>query len=98
MSGVIPRASPPIDCIAVLPQNGRTPRIDRENNALAASADTPTARTCPICGKPTEQPFRPFCSRRCADVDLNRWLSGVYSVPVVEEDDLEETEPKRESD
>jgi hypothetical protein len=29
----------------------------------------------------------PFCSRRCADVDLNRWFSGVYAVPIVEEDD-----------
>jgi uncharacterized protein len=36
---------------------------------------------CPICGKPTAERYRPFCSRRCADVDLNRWLSGVYAVP-----------------
>jgi len=42
---------------------------------------------CPICGKATEQAFRPFCSKRCADVDLNRWLSGVYAVPVTENDD-----------
>jgi uncharacterized protein len=42
---------------------------------------------CPICGKPAEQRFRPFCSRRCADVDLNRWLSGVYAVPVVAEEE-----------
>jgi uncharacterized protein len=45
-------------------------------------------KPCPICGKPAEQRFRPFCSRRCADVDLNRWLSGVYAVPVVESDDV----------
>ena len=44
------------------------------------------ASACPICGKPAERAFRPFCSRRCANVDLNRWLSGVYAVPVVEED------------
>jgi uncharacterized protein len=37
---------------------------------------------CPICGRPVATKFRPFCSRRCADVDLNRWLSGVYAVPV----------------
>jgi uncharacterized protein len=45
--------------------------------------DAPTARLprCPICGKPTVAQFRPFCSRRCADIDLNRWLSGVYAVP-----------------
>jgi endogenous inhibitor of DNA gyrase (YacG/DUF329 family) len=32
-------------------------------------------------------PFRPFCSRRCADVDLHRWFSGAYAVPVVEDED-----------
>ena len=45
------------------------------------------AATCPICRKPMVEKFRPFCSRRCADVDLNRWLSGVYAVPVTENDD-----------
>ena len=53
-------------------------------------------KTCPICGKRAEQQFRPFCSRRCADVDLNRWLSGVYAVPVVAEeegDDLPKDPP-----
>ncbi len=42
---------------------------------------------CPICGAPTDQRWRPFCSKRCADVDLNRWLSGRYAVPVVEDED-----------
>ena len=36
---------------------------------------------CPICGKQTVAEYRPFCSKRCADVDLNRWLSGQYAVP-----------------
>jgi uncharacterized protein len=44
-------------------------------------------KSCPICGKPAVEKFRPFCSRRCADVDLNRWLSGVYAVPVKDEED-----------
>ena len=45
---------------------------------------------CPICAKPLVDKFRPFCSRRCADVDLNRWLSGVYALPAVEaEGDVE---------
>lgn len=43
-------------------------------------------KPCPICGKSAEQRFRPFCSKRCADVDLHRWLSGVYAVPAVEND------------
>ena len=47
------------------------------------------ARTgkCPTCGKPAEQAFRPFCSKRCRDVDLHRWLSGAYAIPVTEDTD-----------
>jgi len=49
---------------------------------MADSATPPKPpRTCPICGKPSVKPFDPFCSARCADVDLNRWLSGVYYIP-----------------
>ncbi|MCE2564890.1 DNA gyrase inhibitor YacG [Komagataeibacter sp. FNDCF1] len=36
---------------------------------------------CPICGQAAQQRYRPFCSRRCADVDLGRWFSGQYRVP-----------------
>jgi len=45
--------------------------------------------TCPICGKAAEAKYRPFCSRRCADVDLGRWLKGSYAIPAeaAEEDD-----------
>ena len=42
---------------------------------------------CPICGKPVEKAFRPFCSKRCADVDLQRWLSDRYVVPGGEDSD-----------
>lgn len=42
---------------------------------------------CVICGKEQDQKFRPFCSKRCADVDLNRWLTGGYAIPAAEEDD-----------
>lgn len=38
-------------------------------------------RPCPICGKPSSQQHHPFCSARCADIDLNRWLSGAYVIP-----------------
>lgn len=41
--------------------------------------------SCPVCKKPTEKAYRPFCSRRCADVDLGRWLNGSYAIPVEEE-------------
>jgi endogenous inhibitor of DNA gyrase (YacG/DUF329 family) len=42
---------------------------------------------CPICGKARSVEFRPFCSRRCADIDLSRWLKGTYAIPVTEDDD-----------
>jgi endogenous inhibitor of DNA gyrase (YacG/DUF329 family) len=48
-------------------------------------------KPCPICGKPAAKATRPFCSPRCRDVDLNRWLSGSYVVPAAE-DDPEERE------
>ena len=44
-------------------------------------------RPCPICGKPAQAATRPFCSKRCRDVDLNRWLSGTYVVPGAPADD-----------
>jgi endogenous inhibitor of DNA gyrase (YacG/DUF329 family) len=46
-----------------------------------ASARAVVAKPCPICGKPSTEQSRPFCSDRCRDVDLNRWLSGSYVVP-----------------
>jgi endogenous inhibitor of DNA gyrase (YacG/DUF329 family) len=39
---------------------------------------------CPICGKPRDQKYNPFCSKRCADVDLGRWFSGRYAIPTEE--------------
>ncbi len=38
-------------------------------------------RKCPTCGKPSERRAYPFCSRRCADFDLHRWLSNAYAIP-----------------
>ena len=46
-----------------------------------------SGKPCPICGKPATEASRPFCSERCRDVDLNRWLSNSYAIPVSEEDD-----------
>lgn len=45
--------------------------------------------SCPICGKPTQHAARPFCSKRCADVDLSRWFNGSYAVPSSDPDDAE---------
>jgi len=66
------------------------------NRAYISPMPDQPAKLCPICGKPTDPRTRPFCSRRCADVDLHRWLSGAYAVPAVEgeEDDLDAGERK----
>ena len=53
----------------------------------SSGAKASQAKPCPICGKPSLDKFRPFCSRRCGDIDLNRWLKGVYTVPTPETDD-----------
>lgn len=41
---------------------------------------------CPNCGKPSSRDHYPFCSQRCADVDLNRWFSGTYAIPATNGD------------
>jgi endogenous inhibitor of DNA gyrase (YacG/DUF329 family) len=66
------------------------------DRADAPRADAPRGK-CPICGKPVAEQFRPFCSRRCRDVDLNRWFSGVYAAPVKEEEDEDGT-PKPDAE
>ena len=54
------------------------------------------SKSCPICGKPAAERFRPFCSGRCKDVDLNRWFKGAYAIPAVESsDDSDEQERDR---
>ncbi|MGY3439194.1 MULTISPECIES: DNA gyrase inhibitor YacG [unclassified Marinovum] len=47
--------------------------------------------SCPICAKPTEAKYRPFCSKRCADLDLAKWLTGAYAIPLEEEDEFSDT-------
>lgn len=49
---------------------------------------------CPICAKDSDPKYRPFCSRRCADIDLAKWLNGSYAIPVAED----EREPDPDSD
>ena len=48
---------------------------------------------CPICGRPSQNDYRPFCSRRCADVDLSRWLRGSYAIPGEPEQDERDEAP-----
>ena len=41
-------------------------------------------KPCPTCGAPATKKTRPFCSKRCADVDLGRWFQGAYAIPAVD--------------
>jgi endogenous inhibitor of DNA gyrase (YacG/DUF329 family) len=50
-------------------------------------------RPCPICGRPSTQQFHPFCSARCEDIDLNRWLSGRYVIPAESVEDAADDTP-----
>ncbi len=58
-------------------------------------------KKCPICGKPTVERLKPFCSKRCADIDLGRWLKGQYAIPAREtpegEDETEAEDGKPSS-
>ncbi len=55
-------------------------------------------RPCPVCGKPSQQKYHPFCSARCADIDLHRWLGGNYAIPAEEEPDPSDDKPDPKSD
>lgn len=49
----------------------------------------PPTRPCPRCGKPSVDRHRPFCSGRCADLDLGAWLNGDYRIPATDDDEDE---------
>ncbi len=64
-------------------------------------ADERPKGKCPICSEPTDAHYRPFCSRRCADIDLHRWLSGGYAIAGRDDDDdmaSNEAAPKSEAE
>lgn len=50
--------------------------------------------SCPICQRPAMEQFRPFCSKRCADVDLGRWLTNSYAIPVTDDEDGTEADER----
>ena len=67
-------------------------------NTSARNPVTPLSagrRRCPICGKPTTARHQPFCSVRCANIDLGRWLNGSYSIPTDEPPEDEPAEGER---
>ena len=64
-------------------------RARRDRRATRSCRSGPP-RACPICGKPSVRATYPFCSKRCADIDLNRWLSGAYAIPAAVGEDASE--------
>jgi uncharacterized protein len=64
------------------------------HNPMAAAV----TRRCPICGKPASARHRPFCSPRCADIDLGRWLKGNYRITSEEEADADAPEEAGETE
>jgi endogenous inhibitor of DNA gyrase (YacG/DUF329 family) len=55
----------------------------------ASGKPAPPSKRCPVCGRPRDPKYDPFCSRRCADVDLHRWLKGTYVIPGAERPSVE---------
>jgi endogenous inhibitor of DNA gyrase (YacG/DUF329 family) len=58
----------------------------------------PPMKPCAICGKPAVARYKPFCSARCADIDLGRWLKGTYVIPGEPVDEAETGPSKREQE
>ena len=56
------------------------------------------AAKCPICAKPADEKYQPFCTKRCADIDLGRWLKGSYVIPGEAVEETETGLPPRERD
>lgn len=54
--------------------------------------------SCPICSKPSDPKYAPFCSRRCADVDLSRWLKGGYAIPGAPADEEDDRIPSGDAE
>jgi uncharacterized protein len=63
---------------------------------MARTGEKSRKARCPVCGKPAEEGHIPFCSVRCADIDLGRWLGGEYRIPTDERPDAAPTEDKGE--
>jgi len=55
-----------------------------DGKEMTGKGEDTTGGVCSVCGKPAIAKYKPFCSRRCADVDLHRWMGGTYRIPTEE--------------
>jgi len=67
---------------------------DRQKTAKKAAAKA--GAKCPICNKPVEPRYRPFCSRRCQQIDLGRWLGETYRIAADQDPASSSSEPDEE--
>lgn len=65
---------------------------------MPTAQKVPKMAKCPTCEKAPVPSHTPFCSKRCAEIDLHRWFSGSYAIPAVELDDVDEAELGLEDD
>ncbi len=68
------------------------------NLATHRSSGRARPRRCPICGKPSEEKTRPFCSERCRKIDLDQWRGETYRVPTEEAPSPEGVTPSKDDD
>jgi endogenous inhibitor of DNA gyrase (YacG/DUF329 family) len=67
------------------------------DNESREAGETAAPALCVIChARPQSDKYRPFCSKRCADIDLHRWLGGVYAIPGKPEEEEDEMAPGAE--
>lgn len=71
---------------------GKKDSDDKKDKVVAAFPAAARGRACPTCGNPVAIDYRPFCSRRCADLDLGRWLREDYRIPAEEPPEGDEQE------
>jgi endogenous inhibitor of DNA gyrase (YacG/DUF329 family) len=68
---------------------------DRPSPSSSQLRAVRTQAKCPVCGKPADDKYKPFCAKRCADIDLGRWLKEGYRVPTDEGPSEDDAPPQR---
>jgi endogenous inhibitor of DNA gyrase (YacG/DUF329 family) len=64
-------------------------RIDKSppKTQGAKNEESDNSMACPMCDKDTDAKYRPFCSKRCSDLDLGKWLTEAYVIPAADTDE-----------
>jgi len=78
--------------------NENTPPPAKLAPAKLSQAPTSPGKPCAVCGKPMVARYKPFCSARCADIDLGRWLKGSYVIPGEAVDEAETGKPETDEE